>query len=78
MSCALVQILLRLLELVIKSSEGGVREGGAVLSVGRIIFAARFLDPASMFMIMTVETQKLPVATVRGIVVVVVILVVHG
>jgi hypothetical protein len=67
-----------LLELVIKSSEGGVREGGAVLPVGRILFAARFLDSAGMLMIMTVETQQLPVATVWWIVVVVVIFVVHG
>jgi hypothetical protein len=67
-----------LLELVIKSGEGGVRERGAVFSIGRIIFAALFLDSAGMFMIMTVETQQLPVATVRWIVVVVVILVMHG
>jgi hypothetical protein len=67
-----------LLELVVKSSEGGVREGGAVLSVGRTLFATCFLDSAGMFMIMTVETQQLPVATVWWIVVVVVILVVHG
>jgi len=66
-----------LLELVIKSGEGGVREGGSVFSVGRIILAAILLDPAGMFMIMTVETQQLPVTTVRRIMVVVVIPVVH-
>lgn len=71
-------LLLFVFQQSVKRSEGFIRGRPFFVCTRSSRISALFIDILLMFIIMAVEAQKLPVASVRGVIVMVVVLVVDG
>ena len=73
----LVELLL-ILQQLSKIGERAVRGGGVPLVRGTLVSVSVFINVALVLHVMTIDAQQLPVAAVRGIVVVIMIFVVNS